>query len=40
MDAATLAARVPLWTALSDMFLDTETRWYIPRVALVLARTP
>jgi hypothetical protein len=40
MDAATLAARVPLWTALSDMFLDTETRWYIPRVALVLARSP
>jgi hypothetical protein len=40
MDAATLVARVPVWTALSDMFLDTETRWYIPRVAFVLARSP
>jgi hypothetical protein len=40
MDAATLAARVPVWTALSDMVLDTETRWYIPQVAFVLARSP
>lgn len=30
------AVRREVWTALSDVFLDTETRWYFPRIALVL----
>lgn len=25
--------RRPVWEALSDVFLDTETRWYFPRIA-------
>lgn len=27
--------RRSVWSALSDLFLDTETRWYLPRVARV-----
>lgn len=34
-----LARRRPLWAALSDLFLDTETRWFVPRVALACARS-
>lgn len=47
MYAATVAARAPLteaeitrrqpvWQALSDLFLDTEVRWWVPRAAKVL----
>ncbi len=28
-----LARRRPLWDAMSDLFLDTEVRWHVPRVA-------
>ncbi len=28
-----LARRRPLWDAMSDLFLDTETRWAVPSVA-------
>ncbi len=28
-----LARRRPLWAAMSDLFLDTETRWAVPSVA-------
>jgi hypothetical protein len=31
-----LERRRPVWDAMSDVFLDTETRWGFPRVALVL----
>lgn len=34
-----LARRLPVWDALSDLFLDTETRRYLPRVAGVLVRS-
>ncbi len=34
-----LARRLPVWDALSELFLDTETRWYLPRVAGVLAQS-
>src|SRR5262249_52750252 len=39
MEAADLERRRLVWKALSDLFLDTETRWYFPRIALVLARS-
>lgn len=29
------APREKLWLALSDLFLDTETRWFLPQVAFV-----
>ena len=28
-----LLRRRPVWAAMSDLFLDTETRWSVPRVA-------
>jgi hypothetical protein len=28
-----LARRQPVWEAMSDLFLDTETRWSVPHVA-------
>jgi len=31
--------RRPVWNAMSDVFLDTETRWAMPQVALVLVRS-
>ncbi len=31
--------RRPVWNAMSDVFLDTETRWAMPHVALVLVRS-
>ena len=34
-----LSRRRPVWVALSDVFLDTETRWYFPRIARVLAES-
>jgi hypothetical protein len=39
LNAADLERRKPVWDAMSDVFLDTETRWAIPRVALVLTRS-
>ena len=39
LSAAELERRKPVWDAMSDLFLDTETRWAIPRVALVLTRS-
>jgi hypothetical protein len=36
MDPAELDRRRPVWDALSDVFLDTETRWGFPRIASVL----
>lgn len=38
LDAAELERRKPVWNAMSDVFLDTETRWEIPNVAFVLAK--
>lgn len=32
LTAAQLAQRRPLWSAMSDLFLDTETRWSVPWV--------
>lgn len=32
-----LQVRRPVWTAMSDLFLDTETRWSIPYVGRVCA---
>lgn len=29
----------PVWSALSDLFLDTETRWFLPRTAWAGARS-
>ncbi len=37
LSAAELERRRPVWNAMSDVFLDTETRWAMPRIALVLA---
>jgi hypothetical protein len=34
-----LERRRPVWDAMSDVFLDTETRWGMPRIAFVLARS-
>jgi hypothetical protein len=34
-----LDRRRPVWDAMSDVFLDTETRWGMPRIALVLAQS-
>ncbi len=36
MDARELARRRPVWKALSDLFLDTEARPWIPSMALVV----
>lgn len=32
LSADELARRKPLWSAMSDLFLDTETRWSVPYV--------
>jgi hypothetical protein len=37
MEAGELARRRIVWSALSELFLDTETRWYVPRIAHALA---
>jgi hypothetical protein len=34
-----LDRRRPVWVALSDVFLDTETRWFFPRIARALAES-
>jgi hypothetical protein len=34
-----LAKRKPVWAAMSDLFLDTETRWSVPHVALRCAES-
>lgn len=39
MDSRELERRRRVWAALSDLFLDTETRWFFPRVALVLVHS-
>ncbi|HTF87427.1 MAG TPA: hypothetical protein VK843_03385 [Planctomycetota bacterium] len=39
MDAKELDRRRPVWRALSQVFLDTETRWFFPRIAQVLAES-
>ena len=39
MDATELARRRLVWEALSELFLDTETRWYLSQVALALVRS-
>ncbi len=33
------ARRRPVWDALSELFLDTETRWFLPRIAQVLCES-
>ncbi|MCU0647123.1 MAG: hypothetical protein MUF00_03970 [Gemmatimonadaceae bacterium] len=37
MDALRLDARRTVWAAMSDLFLDTEVRWYVPDVASAMA---
>jgi hypothetical protein len=41
MDSATvdIARRRPVWSAMSDLFLDTEVRWELPRVARVMVHS-
>jgi hypothetical protein len=39
LTAAELERRKPVWDAMSDVFLDTETRWALPRVALTLVES-
>lgn len=34
-----LERRKPVWNAMSDVFLDTETRWEMPNVAFVLVQS-
>ena len=34
-----LSRRREVWHAAADLFLDTETRWELPRIAGVLARS-
>ena len=34
-----LLRRQPLWDSMSDLFLDTENRWFVPRVARSCARS-
>ena len=34
-----LERRRPVWNAMSDVFLDTETRWEMPNVAFVLVQS-
>jgi hypothetical protein len=34
-----LDRRRPVWDALSDVFLDTETRWEMPRIGFVLVES-
>ncbi|MFW5967051.1 MAG: DUF7079 family protein [Persicimonas sp.] len=39
MNNRELQRRRPVWSALSDLFLDTEVRWFIPRIAKVLVES-
>ena len=39
LSEAELRRRRPVWSALSDLFLDTETRWFMPRTALALCES-
>jgi hypothetical protein len=39
LSAAELERRKPVWDAMSDAFLDTETRWAMPAIALALTRS-
>ncbi len=39
LSAAELERRKPVWNAMSDVFLDTETRWSMPAVARVLVES-
>lgn len=39
MSPEDLERRRPVWDVMSDVFLDTETRWEMPRIALALARS-
>ena len=39
METAELERRRRVWDALSDAFLDTETRWYFPKIAGVLVQS-
>jgi hypothetical protein len=39
LTAEALAQRRPVWAAMSDVFLDTETRWYFPRIAQTLVES-
>lgn len=39
MSPEDLERRRPVWDVMSDVFLDTETRWEMPRIAFVLARS-
>ena len=34
-----LLRRQPVWDSMSDLFLDTENRWFVPRVARSCARS-
>lgn len=38
MEQPSQAAREELWIALADLFLDTETRWFLPDAAQVAVR--
>ena len=39
LNADDLARRKPLWSSMSDLFLDTETRWYPPFVGHACVRS-
>jgi hypothetical protein len=39
LTAAALERRKPVWDAMSDVFLDTETRWAMPRIAFTLVQS-
>ncbi len=39
MERIDLDVRRPLWQAMSELFLDTETRWAVPLVALAGAKS-
>lgn len=39
LTADELARRKPLWSAMTDLFLDTETRWYPPFVGHACVRS-
>jgi len=39
LGAEEIARRRPVWEAMSDLFLDTEVRFYVPRIARICAAT-
>lgn len=39
LEAAELARRRPVWEALAELLLDTETRWQLPAIAAVLVES-